>query len=782
MFPGMANAYYESVAAMGPGPIAQTSDGAYVSVSGDGPSFPSTDTLARGSFMVAVSSDDALSTTNGTSDFVVNVAAYAPRTTPVTKVTLVDVDVPPTQKLIEPPWSRVYFTQGLRYGTDQTARTMQLVVSSTTVASVVLPANLSVVRTYTKNPSTYSVTIFLQDNAPAPIDAMVKAWQAQASKACGQELRLVNCPGGLGTFVLSDAEALRDHTALSFTVTSMALFTALPDEPPAPGCMALAASPVAGPTYLSTILTRGMQAALPEWSSFEVYYDAASDRFRLYMTAPCPDPSSLEEEDEQVLTCILGGGLPLFMGFGSSLTLDLPRLKPTEITARTGPALGPEAYADLECGSPRDCTALRNLLQGALNGALWPVGSVLGVSFPGAVTPPTAVAVPYGHGTLDDVIDILELDMTPLGIRVRKVLTGDGSGAQGVAFDAIDGVTAFSLDFTTVLQPERLGYVSVVDGPAVLHMPMRAASHIPLWCDGTLLAVSDVQVFCDCDTLHVRTVPFEGLPGEVTAVGPCPGVVSIETSGMHGLVPGASVIVVGPLGEQYPGVVGPTASFWSLTLSAYIDPTATLAVGNEVTVLPMDRAPLTFFMTRTRKGATLPSILGFTDTTIEAPCGQVRAFGVADTRQDPFVLLCLGFDGTEAEPLTGDLYYPVNACPLVFAKVPRAGLFRSDFYRTFEHVFEGAGRTLGFIRVRFLNPNGTLYQTHGHPTMATLQFACRQNTVGFGGGRVVAPYREALQFDPRQSLPVAGGRAGLSEPVDVVASKPPRKSRNGSAM
>jgi hypothetical protein len=163
---------------------------------------------------------------------------------------------------------------------------------------------------------------------------------------------------------------------------------------------------------------------------------------------------------------------------------------------------------------------------------------------------------------------------------------------------------------------------------------------------------------------------------------------------------------------------------------------------------------------------------GFRARTYENGRGILHSPGTVSVLQDPFVIICLGFDGTEAEPLTGDLYYPEQSCPLVFAKVPRTSLFKSDFFKVYDHTFEGASRTLGFIRVRILNPNGTLYQTHGHTVMITLLFNTRQTMVGFGGGKVAVTYQgsgpppgwgEGLTgMASSQVVPVAGGRAGVA--------------------
>jgi hypothetical protein len=279
----------------------------------------------------------------------------------------------------------------------------------------------------------------------------------------------------------------------------------------------------------------------------------------------------------------------------------------------------------------------------------------------------------------------------------------------------------------------------------------------------------------------VRCVPFEPLTNGVTVTVRPNGTVGVTVTDptvMHGLQPGAMVLLANQLADpdvqvvMYVVDVPDVMSLEGvLEGNADLDPTAWAATPS--TLLPLDTPPLDLYFGANVKlyQALLPDICGFRSRAYEDPRGSISSPGTVSIQQDPFVVICLGFDGTEAEPITGDVYYPDQNCPLVFAKVPRTSLFKSDFFKVYDHTFEGAGRTLGFIRVRILNPNGTLYQTHGHTVMVTLLFNTRQTMVGFGAGKVAVTYPGSgpppslPDFGGRQVVPVAGGRGGVSARV-----------------
>ena len=123
----------------------------------------------------------------------------------------------------------------------------------------------------------------------------------------------------------------------------------------------------------------------------------------------------------------------------------------------------------------------------------------------------------------------------------------------------------------------------------------------------------------------------------------------------------------------------------------------------------------------------------------------------------------------------------------MFAKVARAAgcIYRSDFDKVFDHTFNGAGTTLGYIRVQVLNPNGTPYQTHGHTVSITLKFDTRESGVALGDGTVSI----GIGDNPGDASHVLGNGRGMVRPPIAMSAistmnsaGPPPPSRNDDAF
>ena len=809
---------FDAAAAIGGGNVAGKPGGPYTEASGLMPSFPSTDHLTRSSFIVTVSSTAAQrlnhATPAPTNDFVCHVGRYAPSTTPVTRVQLVDVDIPCTQRLIEQPWRNLYFGQGVYTSADVRAITVTVhtgvsdagdgsdesapgpslgnfgigsglglgiggrhvpcdqTVTGAATATVVLPLLLDRVKAHQKLSDTNcTVRIVTESRAPYPIDPIARAWRAMATMNCG-DLRLVGPT--IGGLALVPGQVY-DDGPFSFVVQlPRSVYEALGEE----DVLYLYAAPLPGPGYLAAVLTRALTSVMgllcPPWPQFAVEYDLQQDRFSLYARAPTGtglDP----------VPVTLAGGLASYMGFGSSFRAELSTRRGVTVPAPglRLTALGdPGCFAEVQCGSPATPAAFAAWVQAAMNTYTWPAEAAFTITVLGHV--PVTVGLPSGQATLEDVAEWLTGVLSGLGLDVGVTVVYTPP-TPGLTF--FSASVLFTLDFTG-LSPEyaaRLGYDPVVLGPVGRQAPTLGPASVPHIPQLEVLCGpprSGFQVLCrslETDQMVFRSVPFAPMLGEVVLQADGTGTVALggpSPNVLHGLQVGAVVALVDAATD-----VSITAYVTSVTGLQAFDvvcgeglPDPVPVFDRPIQVVPLDAPPLDLYFGANIQAfrALLPDVCGFQPQTYESCGGPLAAPGTISILQDPFVVVCLGFDGTEGEPLTGDVYYPLAAAPLVFAKVPRTTLFKSDFFKVYDHTFEGAGRTLGFIQVRILNPNGTLYQTHGHIVMVTLLFNTRQTMVGFGHGRATITYDGAAppmypdMGATRQVVPIGGGRGGMS--------------------
>ncbi len=771
--------------ALGNGPNVELAPGQYLNASGMSPGFPSTENLHHGAFKVVVGSWKRLNEdSSGTADFAVNVAAYSRKVSPVTRVQLVDVDIPCTQQLIEDAWSNLYFSQGVV--TQPDCRTLFLTTTTGTF-TVALPLLFDTVSTYQKLGGN-RVRLFTTHRAPTPIRALAAAWCGLAARGCGI-MQLVGVPG-LGVLQLTP-DMVADDTTVSFEVLSSALYAALPDEPECD--LYLYASSIPGPGYLAKILSRAMDEALekspalpcggslPDDSGlpplctpdvyvcpwvFDVMYYPLADRFAIIMRSGY----SPAQECALSLPVTLGGDMAMYMGFGTNLMLDVPTRDTITVQAHNPRFQGPLAFADVSSGDPRRGTDLAAMVQGALNTYTW-TSFQFGITFPGNA--PVTIAVPGGHMTLPVMAGVLTTLLAPYNI-VATVKTSASATGIGFATTA-DAVFALDMTVDTVFEPRRLGYDRRAYSAAYQHYPSRHATHIPLMTpcctDACLPLRSDVVVTYRADTeqLVFQSQPFAPMAAVVAAplpAEPCCVMVVSTAPVVHGLQTGAKVVLAWSATEQSPGFVLEALS--ATTVSVVLESCDSVPVGvvvsTPVTLVPLDMPPLDLYLQRIRPRAFLPEILGFQPRTYET-CWELVSPGTIDLTQDPYILLCLGFDSPEGEPTTGDVYYPfpltASHCNLVFAKVLRTVAFKTDFDKVYDHCFPGAGTYLGYVHVRVLNPDGTLYQTHGHSVSITLKFDVREASVQMGGG-TVSVFQPGAPPASAEFMPLARGNAVVS--------------------
>jgi hypothetical protein len=753
-----------------------------INVSGLGPAFPSNSLLDKYNFKVVVGSWRRLNyAKTDTNDYEVNVSTYAPRQPQITRAQLVDVDIPNTQLLIEDAWSRIYFGMGAR--TSPECRSLTLAYGGGACAgpqtgTVVLPLSLDAITSISVvQPGL--VRVYVKHKAPAPIVPLAAAWEA-----LNKPLIIAGLPGG--PFSLA-ATQVRDDSALSFFVLSdelAAAVAALPNPAPA---LFLTAVPLPGPTALARVVSRAMGIALggSPWQFF-LGYSPVTDTFELQVRAPAPGRLGLE------------GPLAEYMGFGSSYVWDsakpLTHPKPGQ-RFQAGPC-----YAALETGNPLDAQALANRVQDAFDAFIWQPFE-FGIGFPG-FGPLPAVQVPGGCMTLASLAACITQQLATFATAnstpiVVCTLTYPDATYPGLLFATPTSMALFSLDWTVDadFQPRRVGFDRQVYPPLDAHASTRPAQHIPQLpavcgpscCSEVLYSLPPCQIRAtyraDTTQLVLQSIPlpcFDAKLSASTVPQPNVFVMTTEDQWRHGLAVGASIVfsfVDSGTYRQVDALVIEVPTLTTATIALVSSAPAILTqvnsiLGSVVSCCPAEACAFTLYLQRnnldasscttetsrslatvcaqgytplTVHGRTVdPEVFGFDALTYESCWDLLVSPGSLRTCQDSYILVCLAFSAGDSIPSTGEVYYPLhdNSSTVVFAKVLRSNFLRSDFERVFDYHFNGTGIHLGYIRVRILNPNGTLYQTHGHSISITLRFESYTTTVEFGGGHVVMPNDE----------------------------------------
>jgi len=645
-----------------------------------------------------------------TNDFEVNLSRYAPKQSLVTRVQLVDVDIPNTQLLIEPAWDRMYFDMGVRTSAQCRGMTVSTHQGScVTQAALLLPLPIDAVTTFDIL-SSEQVRLNMAHRVPVPLKGIASAWAALGLRNLGS-LTLNGIPG-MGPLPLLPLHPQED-TPLSFIITSPAVVQALLGTTPA---LFLKATPLPGPTYLANVATRCLSAQLG--APVNIAYCGADDTFACSVRSAG--------------AVLVEGPLAEYMGFGARTVAELGTILPKKR------ASSPQSYAALQTGDPRTPAELADWVTSAFNAFSW-LPFQFGVAFPGGAS--TTVTVPGGQMTLPQLATVID-GLLPSPIRCKW----RDAPHPGLVF--YSPALVFSLDWTVDagFQPSRVGFDRLAYPPALIHLPTRPAWHVPELqdgCDACALPPSTVTATYRGDTgqLVLQTRPYGQFTADVLIMSG--NVYSATAAIIPGLEPGAYVVLVLPSGpyEQVLAVVvdaPPGSASFKLAL---VDPDQGAAVdasASPLLIVPQDASPLVLYFQKQAAPVVDPETFGFDATTYES-CGALLVSpGSLEICQDSYVLVCLAFAAGGAIPSTGDVYYPFLGGSIhggiVFAKVLRSTFLKADFDRVFDHTFSGSGLSLGYIRVQILNPNGTPYQTHGHSLSITLRFDARQSYLTMGGG------------------------------------------------
>jgi hypothetical protein len=772
-----------------------------ITTSGLGPSFPSNDLLDKNAFKVVVASWKRINYGHtDTNDFEVHVGMYAPRQPMITRVQLVDVDIPNTQLLIEAAWCRMYYNMGARPSPE--CRSMSVLYTgpynTQVTATMFLPLPLDAI-TYYEIVQSGVVKLYTQHRAPVPIVQL-----ASVATALDQPLSIVGLPDG--PFAL-DGRAVKDDSAMSFLVYSPELATALAALAalPTPPALYLCAAPLPGgpatlarvvSTSLATLLntctpTSTQCAPVAHWQ-FSVSYSPVTDTFELHVRPPQPGRIAVE------------GSISEYMGFGSPLVWDTGApLQNQHIGVRfqQGPS-----FAEVRTGDPRRPSDLAEWVQDGFNAFLWqPFSFRIGFpTFPTLILP--VVQIPGGSMDLNGLAQSVSEQLAAWSTANSTPLVICSTQSEpfpGLVFfsDPEAAPVIFTLDWLAdpSFDPTRIGFDAQLYPAQDVHTPTRPAKHIPALpslcgptcCAPVQYALPPCSVRAtyrsDTQQLALQTQPLPCYAVAVTdASDPAYSNLFLVTAAAgsggwrHGLALGDGLVLSFTNAGTYTQVQTVVVEIISpvqvkVALVYYSDLAAiTAIVGLDpedypVSACPSNCCPLTLFMQRRNAdtnasttdtclrtelceqgytnsqihGQTVdPEVFGF-DAFTYPSCGCLLVSpGSLKICQESYVLVCLAFTAGDAIPCTGDVYYPFHNdsnSPIVFAKVLRSTFLRADFDRVFDHKFAGTGIHLGYIRVRILNPNGTLYQTHGKSLTITLKFDCFTTLISFGDGHVVMP-------------------------------------------
>ncbi len=731
---------------------------------GGAPAFPGTDTLTPDAFKVVVGSWRRINPgTSSTSDFACDLSTYAPRGPFVKKVQLVDVQVPSTQYLIERPWCRLWCSMGIPMTPDFCRVDADFTVGSHSVSvAVVFPLAINpAVAASVIQPGVTRV-VFAQA-APCPAQAVVAAWNAM-----GGQVTLAGIPG-LPALVLDKDQVLSPGIPTAIDILSLDLATAVATPGFDPACMFLLGTRIPSDDALARAVSWGLTSALQSCGLAKgptrclVAYCSGpqEDRFQLQLLGP---PGHSVRFMQGNLTTYMGlDAMPLRTGFPRH-PAPASRVQP------------PKSYARLPWSNFATPAALAAAVAASASTYTWPAFDI-GIWLPGGVAPVVA-HIDGGHALLHALAQAVEEALVAVlpvdfGIQVsahvapaQDAVDAASGGVcaddrcavglcSGLVFENTSGVL-FRVQLP--LSPS-LGYTSGFLTPwAAVHAPNDVVGpHFPLWCNDSPFPADLQATVNSAGALVLQCVPFA--PFAVTATVPtggCPGLLELTVAPsiptfLPGLVPGALVQVVWTSVVLACVVVAAPSlhAFTVRQLNGSV-PVPPIAPGTDVFVAPMDAPPLVLYMQTA--GATVgrvapvpASLLGFQPDTyasciIPAPGAgySLTSPGTVRVRADPFLLLCLSFYATDANVLTGDVYYPLETpsggSQLVFAQVLRCGAeFRSDYERVFNHSFPGAGMHLGYIRVKILNADGSPYQTHGHHVSVCLRMDVMTDHVSLGG-------------------------------------------------
>ena len=505
---------------------------------GGGPSFPGTEGLTPDAFKLVVASWRRLNPDiSTTADFVVDVTTYAPKLPFVRQVQLIDAQIPSTQRLIEDPFCRLYFSLGVTPTPDGRRLDMEVLFPPATglppqAVRVVLPLPLQAVLEAIPNvDGRPGVTRLVMDGAaPYPVQAIAAAW---ADMPCGR-LVLVGAPlatpGGGGLVLTKEMVMDADAGPTAFDVLSYPLADAVAAAQAAaagggggpPLAMYVAATVLWSDEALARALTwagtAALQASCPKpWREdcrcalpaqvaaaamaaapqgghpvsggpvalggswmlrFTYRGGRQEDRFAVQYTGPrALDGGDGGRGTPLGLRVLAVGHLAAYLGL-DGMQLPWNGACHPAVATRRQPRLG---YARIPCGNYFTPTALAAAVSAAASAYTWPAFD-LGITLAGGPAP-VMVTVDGGQATLDTVAAKLEAalaaGLAPVVAGVQVTATPFGLAFASVVSGAVPVPWAFALTFPSAPPgvAARLGYPALAGQTTAF-----AVQHDPVCC------------------------------------------------------------------------------------------------------------------------------------------------------------------------------------------------------------------------------------------------------------------------------------------------------------
>ena len=207
-----------------------------------------------------------------TNSFTVDVSAYTPRQSLISRVQLVDVDIPNTQLLIEDAWSRLYFDLGQRVGSSCRAVTLSAQgVTGTVAATVQLPLPVDAVLGFEALPDGWA-RVYTHAQAPYPLPVIAGAYATFPSSYLF--VVWVSVSAGVGTthrLNLTAGNTRPGPSINTFDVQDASLYAALTSAAQVAPAF-LCASVIPDPTGLAALLSAALGNALNAACSAADYY------------------------------------------------------------------------------------------------------------------------------------------------------------------------------------------------------------------------------------------------------------------------------------------------------------------------------------------------------------------------------------------------------------------------------------------------------------------------------------------------------------------------------
>lgn len=727
---------------------------------------------------VLITSRDRLNPhSSTTSDFNVDLSRITPEGGALLQAKLGDIDLPPAVDTVRSGAARLYADDGITI--DAARRTVVATPAGGATTSVSLPlANNPVTAATTSGVAAgYDIRLTLQEDLGDPIQAMVGAWLA-----AGLDVRLA-APYGIDEIVLTAADDVAPVSGQPKQVDLKAPGIALQ------WALAGTTSMAIDPTPTDPWETRPFAVLhFQKPASTAQFLDLVEAALGGASTPLSPVSLSYREADDCVIFRHGGAASIVLSGTAahhfSPVPADGGAITLTDTNTYFGtaytwqhemkPASRALSYLTAEAGSFATGAALAAAAQRALS-PYWGTDDtadqalVLTVraSGGGPDVDLTLAAGPYtlaGFAAAVQAALAAEATTAPLSITVTADVTSHTLAFAATATGAAPWSLVFDAANNTV-DPERLGYRATTYSGATSYAPDVAATHTPTLADG--IPSFEARVTYDTASNRLR-IDADPLPMIATAAGAVASgnpnymwasftlprnhgyrdwdrlVISYSETKAPGdatavAVKAVEALVLPPFGAQADNVVhvalvGATTSLDYGGAFGGID--FAKSVGITHAVPPVLNV---YGNVRSHFGDSMPPETWGLRDGVNSLTGRLLMGGRSPDvlGDDDFVLLCLGFGGSEGSeaPWVGPMTYKNPGAPSeptreVFARVVRRGA-NSSYIDPMAYVWPASGAIpMTRLRVQLLGPRLEKLDFHGQPITFVLNCVfARGNTM-----------------------------------------------------